>query len=63
EQYPQTWLLRELHARGGEVILSGDSHNTDSLGYKFAEMTELLKSVGFRYRKTLTRGGWTDVEL
>jgi histidinol-phosphatase (PHP family) len=63
EQYPQTWLLRELLTRGGEVILSSDSHDTASIGYKFDEMEDLLREVGFARRKTLTRGGWTDIEL
>jgi histidinol-phosphatase (PHP family) len=63
EQYPQTWLLRELLARGGEVILSSDSHDTASIGYKFAEMAELLKGVGFTHHKTLTRDGFADIKL
>ena len=61
--YPAPWLLRELLARGGEVILSGDSHNTESLGYKFPEMEELLRAVGFKHRKTLTRSGFVDIAL
>ena len=63
EQYPQTWVLRELLARGGEVILSSDSHDLPSIGYKFAEMEELLRGVGFKYRKTLTKKGFTEVLL
>ena len=61
--YPAPWLLKELLSRGGEVILSGDSHDARSIGYKFAEMEELLRSVGFKYRKTLTSGGFTDIKL
>jgi histidinol-phosphatase (PHP family) len=63
EPYPQPWLLRELRARGGEVILSSDSHDTASLGFWFAEAEELLRECGFRSRKNLTKGGWVDVAL
>ncbi|MDR0446565.1 MAG: histidinol-phosphatase HisJ family protein [Oscillospiraceae bacterium] len=63
EQYPQTWLLRELLARGGEVILSGDAHTTAAIAYKFREMEELLRSVGFRHRKILTADGFRDIAL
>jgi histidinol-phosphatase (PHP family) len=63
EQYPQTWLLRELQARGGEVILSGDSHDCASIGYKFDEMAQLLRTCGFRYRMILTDAGFARVAL
>jgi histidinol-phosphatase (PHP family) len=63
EQYPQTWLLRELSGRGGEVILSSDAHAAGALGYKFPEMEELLRSIGFKYRKILTPQGFSDIKL
>jgi histidinol-phosphatase (PHP family) len=61
--YPEPWLLRELLERGGEVILSSDSHSVESIAYMFPEMEELLRSVGFKYRKILTADGFTDVPL
>ena len=63
EPYPSAFLLRELSRRGGEVILSSDSHDGDSICYKFAEMRELLKSCGFGYAKQLTRNGFVEVAL
>ncbi|MDR3278607.1 MAG: histidinol-phosphatase [Oscillospiraceae bacterium] len=63
EPYPQPWLLRELLERGGEVILSSDSHDGASIGYKFPEMEELLRAVGFKYRKILTPDGFADIAL
>ena len=63
EQYPSTFLLKELYKRGGEVILSSDSHDAGSICWEFGEMRELLKTIGFRYEKILTREGFVDVPL
>ena len=63
EPYPSGILLTELFKRGGEVILGSDSHDGESICYKFDEMSELLKSCGFKYKKRLTKIGFIDVEL
>jgi len=62
-QYPSEYLLRELCKRGGEVTLASDSHNADSLYYKFDEMLELVKACGFKYIKRLTKGGFINEKL
>jgi len=61
--YPSVYLLNELQKRGGEVILSSDSHNAQSLYYKFDEMAELIKSCGFKYIKRFTKDGFIDEML
>ena len=63
EQYPSTYLLKELKARGGEVILSSDSHCAESLCFYFDEMAELVKSCGFTHIKQLTADGFIDVKI
>jgi len=63
EQYPSTFLLEELRKRGGEVILSSDSHDGGSIGWLFAEMRELAKAVGFKSMKRLTKEGFIDTPL
>ena len=63
EPYPSVFLLKELYNRGGEVILSSDSHNAESMCFKFAEMKELLKTIGFKYIKRLTKNGFIDERL
>ena len=60
EPYPSVFLLKELQKRGGEVILSSDSHSVGSLYYMFDEMRELVRSCGFRYIKRLTKNGFMD---
>ena len=63
EPYPAVFLLKELLAHGGEVILSSDSHNAESICKKFDDAKELLKSCGFKYTKQLTADGFVDVKL
>jgi len=63
EPYPSVFLLKELHKRGGEVILTSDSHDAESLFHKFGEMRELLKDCGFKHIKRLTKDGFIDQEL
>jgi len=63
EPYPSINMLGHLKARSGEVILSSDSHNADSLGYMFPEMLELLKSCGFKHIKRLTKSGFINVDI
>ncbi|MDR2590097.1 MAG: histidinol-phosphatase HisJ family protein, partial [Oscillospiraceae bacterium] len=63
EPYPSAFLLKELCKRGGEVILSSDSHKPESLYYKFDEVLELVKSCGFKHIKRLTKDGFIDVRI
>jgi len=61
--YPSVFLLKELQKRGGEVILSSDSHSAESLFYKFDEMLELIKSCGFTHIKRFTKDGFVDEKV
>jgi len=46
--YPSKFLLRELHARGGRVLVTSDSHATNTLTHAFDTVEDLLISVGFK---------------
>lgn len=61
--YPSPFLLKAIFARGGEIILSSDSHDGASIGYLFEEAAALAKSCGFKYAKTLTPHGFVDYKL
>jgi histidinol-phosphatase (PHP family) len=63
EPYPSMFLIKELFKRGGEVIITSDSHDADSICHKFGEIRELLKTCGFKYSKRLTKSGFIDVAL
>jgi histidinol-phosphatase (PHP family) len=61
--YPSPVLLKALYDLGGEIILSSDSHDGASIGFKFAEAAALAKSCGFKYAKTLTADGLVEYKL
>ena len=61
--YPSVFLLKELQKRGGEVILSSDSHTAASLFYKFDEIIDLIKSCGFTYIKRFTKDGFINEKI
>jgi histidinol-phosphatase (PHP family) len=61
--YPSPVLLKALRERGGEIILSSDSHDGASIGYMFKEAAELAKACGFTAAKTLTGNGLKEYAL
>lgn len=63
EPYPSEFILRYIASKGGKVILSGDSHCTEALGYNFEKSIELVKKCGFNYIYTLTKDGKKELEI
>ena len=63
EPAPSAFLLKELRQRGGEIIVSNDSHDAESIGFKHDEIRELLLACGFKYVKKLTKDGFIDVRI
>jgi len=63
EPYPSVFFLKELLKRGGEVILSSDSHDAASIFHKFDEIREILRVCGFKYIKKLTEDGFIEERL
>ena len=45
--YPSLQLLRDLKERRGKILLSSDSHDGASLGFRFAEVVQAAKEIGF----------------
>lgn len=46
DPYPAVFLLDEIKAHGGKIVLSSDSHDANNLTFWFDEAVELLKSRG-----------------
>jgi len=45
--YPAVYLLDEIKAHGGKIVLGADSHHINNLTFYFDESVELLRSCGF----------------
>ncbi len=61
--YLHPFLLKELKARGGKVILSSDCHRKENLGAHFEEAEKYLISLGFREVVVWTREGFAPYLL
>ena len=45
--YPAPHLLKEMKTLNCKLVLTSDSHSTDSLSFAFSETKEYLRSLGF----------------
>lgn len=61
--YPAPFLLREIKARGGRVILSSDSHDKGTLTFYFDEALALLRDNGFKSIVTYESGRFTEIGI
>ena len=61
--YPLPWILKEIHDRGGRIVLSSDAHATNTMLFQFDQSIELAKSVGFKTTWVLTRDGFQEMPL
>ena len=59
--YPENFLLDEIRELGGKVILSSDSHSSDSLTCCFDECVEILKSRGFKSMMIFKGGKFEEI--
>lgn len=61
--YPTEFILKEILARGGKVLLSSDSHETENMEFYFDETVELFKSVGFKSIVQFAEGGFKEIGI
>jgi len=61
--YPAQFLLREVLAHNGQIVLCSDSHDIENLDFYFDESLELLKSLGFESIMQLRDGKFTQVGI
>lgn len=55
--YPSDFILRRVLERGGDVILSSDTHSAATIDTFFPESVELLRGIGFRRLAVMTANG------
>lgn len=63
EPYPSEFILEYIASKGGKVILNGDSHEINALGYRFKESAELAKKCGFKSIYRITKDGKKELEI
>ncbi|MDD3394309.1 MAG: histidinol-phosphatase [Anaerotignum sp.] len=63
EAYPSVEFLKEINKRGGKIILSSDSHDCISLGYRFEKVARMALEIGFPSTLIWTPQGFEEVEL
>lgn len=61
--YPALFLLKEWNQMGGQVILTSDSHSTETILYGYDQAAELAKAAGFNHCVLLTRNGFVACPL
>lgn len=57
--YPSGFILRRCLEKGIGVTLNSDAHEPLNIGYKFDNMIEMLKEIGFGEIHFLHGGKWT----
>ncbi len=61
--YPAPWLLQYICEQGGEVTLSGDCHDTESIGRHFDTALAQIRAAGFRRVAVFNANGKEYMEL
>lgn len=63
DAYPSLDFLKEIKRRGGNILLSSDSHDGNSLGFRFEEVVKLALEVGFTSTLVWTPQGFEEIGL
>ena len=61
--YPALFLLREWRSMGGQIILTSDSHSTDTLLYGYDDAEALAAAAGFDRTVLLTGRGPVECRI
>ena len=63
DMYPADFILKEIQAKDGRVILSSDCHNCDYLDFGFDEALEKLASIGFDTITVIKNGKFVQEKI
>ena len=61
--YPADFLLRRICEKGGEVILSSDTHAADTIDCFFPQSVDILRGVGFDHILSMDKNGFVRVDI
>ena len=61
--YPNGFILKYICEHNGRIMLSSDSHNVESIGYKFDELISYVRSLGFKSVWQLKKNGFIETAI
>lgn len=61
--YPSDFILRELKALGGKIIINSDAHKPENICYFFDDAVKYALSCGFTSALRLTKNGFIEYSL
>ena len=61
--YPQDWILKEIRAHKGQIMLSSDAHQKENILFAFDRTAALAKSCGFETVMVYENGAWREKPL
>ncbi|MGN0174386.1 MAG: histidinol-phosphatase [Acutalibacteraceae bacterium] len=61
--YPSLFILKRIFEKGGDVILSGDTHSAKTLMFGFDKAIDYIKSIGFNSIKAFGENGFYDINI
>lgn len=61
--YPADFLLKRIYEKGGEIILSSDTHATDTIDCFFPQSLDILRGVGFDHILSMDKNGFVRVDI
>ncbi len=61
--YPVNYVMRAIHERGGDMILSSDCHDAEKLGIGFEDALKRIRAAGFERLTVRTATGFDYVDI
>lgn len=61
--YPVNYVMRAIHERGGDMILSSDCHDATKLGIGFEDALKRIRAAGFERLTIRTATGFDYVDI
>jgi histidinol-phosphatase (PHP family) len=63
EPYPSWAILRRVRELGLPIQLNSDCHQTQTIDFAYAEVSEGLRDLGFKSQRVFRNGAWRDQAL
>lgn len=61
--YPVNYVMRAIHERGGDMILSSDCHDAKKLGIGFEDALKRIRAAGFERLAVRTATGFDYIDI